>query len=89
MRKDTDKGHGLLGGTVAAVLVVGVVLLFLAVIVQTLGPFVPFLGQLGAGLGVLALYIIVILAIAVGVVAALVQRWREVKGGEEDEAKKY
>lgn len=30
-----------------------------------------------------------ILAVGIGVVAALVQRWREVKGGEEDEARKY
>ena len=29
------------------------------------------------------------LAIAVGVVVALCQRWKEVKGGEEDEARKY
>ena len=30
-----------------------------------------------------------ILAVGIGVVAALIQRWKEVKGGEEDEAKKY
>ena len=29
------------------------------------------------------------LAVAVGVIVALWQRWKEIQGGEEDEAKKY
>lgn len=89
MQRGTKKGHGLVGGTVAAALVVGLVLLVLAVMVQALGPAVPFLGELGAGVGLLVVYAGVILAVGVGVVAALIQRWREVKGGEEDEARKY
>ena len=48
-------------------------------------------GADGDGLAMvfLALYALVFLAIAGGVTAALVQRWREVKGGEEDESRKY
>ncbi len=90
MRKTTDKkGHGLLGGVIVTALVVGFVLLILALLAQTLGPALPFLGQLGPGLGLLLFYIGGILAIGIGVVVALWHRWKEVKGGEEDEAKKY
>lgn len=90
MRKSTDKkNHGLVGGTIVTVLVVGFVLLVLAFLLQTLGPVIPFLGELGPGLGILLVYIGAIIAVGVGVVAALYQRWKEVKGGEEDEAKKY
>lgn len=90
MRKTTDKkGHGLLGGVIVTVLVVGLVLLMLAVLIQALGPMVPFLGELGAALGVMLFYIGAIAAVGIGVVIALIQRWKEVKGGEEDEAKKY
>lgn len=90
MRKTTDKkGHGLLGGVIVTVLVVGFVLLILAVLIQTLGPVIPALAQLGAAFGVMLFYIGAILAVGIGVVVALVQRWKEVKGGEEDEAKKY
>ena len=52
------------------------------------------LSWLGAGIGgaaglILLLYALVYLAIAVGVGLALRQRWREIEGGEEDEARKY
>ena len=33
--------------------------------------------------------LMLILAVGIGVVVALIQRWKEIKGGEEDEAKKY
>ena len=90
MRKTTDKkGHGLMGGVIVTVLVVGSVLLALAILLQVMGPALPFLGGLGLGLGVLLLCVGAILAVGVGVLAALYQRWKEVKGGEEDEAKKY
>lgn len=36
-----------------------------------------------------ALYVLPIAAVVVGVVIALVQRLREIKGGEEEDAKKY
>ena len=90
MRKTTDKkGHGLVGGVIVTVLVVGVVLLMLAALFQVFGPVLPFLGELGAAFGMILVYAGAILAVGIGVVAALIQRWREVKGGEEDEAKKY
>ena len=90
MRKTTDKkGHGLLGSVIVTVLVVGAVLLILAVLFQTLGPVLPFLGELGAISGVILFYIGAILAVGIGVVVALYQRWKEIQGGEEDEAKKY
>ena len=90
MQKTTDKkGHGLVGGVIVTVLVVGFVLLILAVLIQALGPMVPFLGELGAALGVMLFYIGATAAVGIGVVIALIQRWKEVKGGEEDEAKKY
>ena len=37
----------------------------------------------------LVIYALVVLAMILGVIAALRQRLRELKGGEEDEAKKY
>ena len=89
MRKNTDKHHGLVGSTDVAVLVVLFVLLVLAGLFQLLGPAFPFLGELGAALGILLFYAAVLLAVGAGVVAALIQRWREVRRGEEDEAKKY
>ena len=90
MRKTTDKkGHGLVGGVIVTVLVVGLVLLFLAFFFFFLGPLFPFLGELGVSLGILLFYAGAILAVGVGVVIALFQRWREIQGGEEDEAKKY
>ncbi len=37
----------------------------------------------------ITIYVLCILAVMGGIVAALVQRLREIKGGEEEEAKKY
>lgn len=84
MRK-TTKGHGLAGAFASAALVAGVMLLLAGVLL---------LGYFGgredaAATWAVALCALVYLAIAVGVIAALVQRWREVKRGEEDEARKY
>ena len=39
--------------------------------------------------GVILFTALIYLAVAVGVIVALFQRWREIQGGEEDEAKKY
>lgn len=90
MRKTTDKkGHGLAGSVIVTVLVVGVVLLTLVALLQAFGPMFPFLEELGAAFGMILLYAGAILAVGVGVVVALYQRWREIKEGEEDEAKKY
>lgn len=84
MRK-TTKGHGLAGAFASAALVAGVMLLLAGVLL---------LGYFGgredaAATWAVVLCALVYLAIAVGVIAALVQRWREVKRGEEDEARKY
>ena len=68
MRNGSKKGHGLLGGLVAAIVTAD--------------------GD-GLAAALLVLYALMFLAIAAGVIAALVQRWREVRGGEEDEARKY
>ena len=90
MRKTTDqKGHGLVGGVIVTVLVVGLVLLVLATLFQTFGPVIPFLTELGAAFGVMLFYAGAILAVGIGVVIALIQRGKEIKGGEQDEAKKY
>ena len=90
MRKNSDKkSHGLMGGVLAAVLVVGFVLVLLAAMFQAFGPVLPFLGELGAAVGVMLFYAGAVLAVGIGVVAALYQRWKGIQGGEEDEAKKY
>lgn len=86
MRK-TTKGHGMAGAVLAAAVVVGIVLLL------TLGLAAVYFGQgedpQWAATGIVLLYILLGLAVAVGVIVALVQRWREIRGGEEDEARKY
>lgn len=42
-----------------------------------------------AVLGIMAVYALLAIAIIVGVLCAMVQRLREIQGGEEDEARKY
>jgi len=72
MRKTTDKkGHGMVGGVIVTVLVVGFMLLMLAALIQALGPIIPFLGELGAAFGVMLFYIGAIAAVGIGVVVAL------------------
>lgn len=84
MRK-TTKGHGLMG---AVITVVGMVLLMALSAGAMLG---DYFGSGGGGFeaGIIVLCALLCLAVAVGVIAALIQRWNEVKGGEEDEARKY
>lgn len=91
MRNTTDKkGHGFAVSMLVAVLVVGFTLLFLVLMAR---PVLPFLEELGTVGGILLLYIgallVIGIAISVGAVVALYQRWKEIQGGEEDEAKKY
>ena len=84
MRK-TTKSHGLLGAVVAvAVIVLLMVLSAGAILGDYFGD-----GSGGFEAGVVVLCALLCLAVAGGAVAALIQRWREVKGGEEDEARKY
>jgi len=85
MRKNTN-GHGLLGSVLITAAVVGWIVLMVAFV------FLSFSGSGGAGLAAVAIvgiYVLAGLAVIGGVCAALYQRWKEVKGGEEDEAKKY
>ena len=86
MRKNTeDKGFA--GAVVVTVVTVGLMfLLTMALLVGVSGsgsgsdPFTALLV-----LACAALY----MAIAAGVIVALRERWQEIQGGEEDEAKKY
>ena len=84
MRK-TTKGHGLTGAVVTVILMV---LLMVFSAGAMLG---DCFGGGGGGFaaGVIILCALLCLAVAVGVIAALVQRWQEVRKGEEDEARKY
>ncbi len=87
MRKSTD-GKSWRGAVLSAV-VIAVPALALA------GLFLAFaLGVLDAGgesfaAGLLALYGVLLLAVVIGVFAALRQRKKEIQRGEADEAKKY
>lgn len=80
------RGHGLLGGALAAlVTVVLAVLLAVDLLAAYFGS-----GSTNiAVMGITAVSAVLFLASAVGAVAALIQRWKEVQRGEEDEAKKY
>lgn len=84
MRK-TTKGHGMAGAVVIAVVVALAMLLLATVLLISY-----FGGNTNMfATGLIMVYVLVLLTIAVGVVIALIQRWREVQGGEEDDAKKY
>ena len=85
MRKTTEKNHGLVGGAITAVVVVLFMLLCAGAMLG------DYFGSGGGGFeaGVIILFALLCLGMAVGVIVALVQRWEEVKGGEEDEARKY
>ena len=84
MRKTTD-GKGFAGAVVITVLVA--VLMFLLTGAMLAGYFGGFTEPFATG--VILFTALIYLAVAVGVIVALFQRWREIQGGEEDEAKKY
>ena len=75
MRK-TTRGKGLAGGTAVAAVIAGLALL------QSLG-LAAVWGALSPAVRALAL------AGAAAQLAAVFHRWKEIRGGEEDEAKKY
>ena len=82
MQKTTKKWTAIL----CAAVVVGLLGLFLAAILF------PLIGQAvgeAVAIGFLLVYGLGIVAVIVGVLLALRQRLKEIKGGEEDEAKKY
>ena len=84
MRKTTN-GKGFAGAVVITILTAG--FMFLLTGAMLAGYFCenpePF------ATGVILFSAFVYLAVAVGVIVALFQRWKEIRGGEEDEAKKY
>lgn len=84
MRKNTD-GKKLRGAVLSAIVTAGLMLLFAVSILCAC-----FAGTEGAAeVVILVITAAVFVAMAVGIFIALVQRKREIKGGEEDEAKKY
>lgn len=82
MRKST-KGRGAV--IVAALGTVVVALLFFGSLLWVMLEEDP----LPAVIGIMAVYAILGIAIIVGVLYAMVQRLREIQGGEEEDAKKY
>lgn len=84
MRKNTS-GKGFAGAVVITVLVAG--FMFLLTGAMLAGYFGGFTEPFATGVILFAAFIY--FAVAVGVVIALYQRWKEIQGGEEDEAKKY
>lgn len=86
MRKNI---RGKLLGAAASALVIAVPVLALAGLLLCFVSGVLSTGGYRLAAGILLLYAIPLLAVVVGIFAALHQRWKEVKGGEEDEARKY
>ncbi len=84
MRKTTD-GKGFVGAVVITILVAG--FMFLLTGAMLAGYFGGLTESFATGVILFTAFIY--LAVAVGVIIALYQRWKEIKGGEEDEAKKY
>lgn len=83
MQKNTKKKWAAI---VCAAVIVGLLGLFLAAILF------PLVGQAvgeAVAMGFLLVYGLAVVAVIVGVLAALRQRLKEIRGGEEDEAKKY
>ena len=84
--RGTMKGKDFFGAVVVTVLVTAIMLVLTMVV---LGAFWGGGAEEGAAGLILFAIALLYLAIAVGVIVALFQRWKEIQGGEEDEAKKY
>ena len=82
MRKNSN---GFAGAVVITILTIG--LMFLAAGALLAGYFSENPEPFATGLILFVAFLY--LAIAVGVILALRQRWKEIQGGEEDEARKY
>lgn len=83
MRDTTKKKRG---AVVSAAVIVGMVGLILAAVL------VPLIREVygeGIAVGFLVAYGLALVAVIVGVLAALGQRLKEIEGGEEEDAKKY
>ena len=84
MRKTTN-GKGFAGAVVITILTAG--FMFLLTGAMLAGYFNGFTEPFATGVILSTAFLY--LAVAVGVIVALFQRWKEIRGGEEDEAKKY
>lgn len=85
MRNTTDRNKKRMGALLSALFMGGLMILL------TVCMLASYFGVGGSG-GETTLILIcaaLYLAIAGGVFAALCQRWKEIEGGEEDEARKY
>ncbi|MGM9627317.1 MAG: hypothetical protein ACI3V4_04390 [Faecousia sp.] len=74
----------------AAILSAAVIVGLLGIVIATV--LVPLVREAygdGIAIGFLAVYGLVLVAVIVGVLAALGQRLKEIEGGEEEDAKKY
>ena len=78
------------GKILAPILCAGAALLFLGGVLIVLVSTMMGVGPAeGTVIGIFAVYALVILAVIIGVIGALFQRLREIRGGEADEAKCY
>ena len=85
-RSNTEKRPGRLAPVLAALATVAVVLIFVGTLLWT---FLAAGGMDTIGVGIMAVYVLIGLAVIGGVLAAMVQRLREIAGGEEEDARKY
>lgn len=85
MPKNTKRPSGALGAVLAATGTALVVILFIGSLLWTMLQE----GAVPAAVGIMIVYGVFGAAVVVGVFAAMRQRLREIKGGEEDEARKY
>ncbi len=86
MRSNTDRKPSRLAPVLAAL---GTILVVFILVGTMLWAFLSAGGADTIAVGVMALYGVVGLAVVGGVLAALIQRLREIKRGEEEDAKKY
>ena len=85
MRNTTNKGKKRLGAVLSAAVMGGLILLVtVCMLWDWFGS-----GGSGAETVVILACALLFLAMVGGIILALVQRWREIEGGEEDEARKY
>ena len=82
-RNKEDKKRG---AVISAVIIISVLAVFVGFI---LFPLISEMGGVFFAVMLLMLYVGGILAVIIGVLAALKQRLEEIEGGEEEEAKKY
>ena len=86
MRSNTEKRPARRAPVLAALATVAVVVIFVGTLLWT---FLAAGGMDTIGVGIMAVYVLIGLAVIGGVLAAMVQRLREIAGGEEEDAKKY